>query len=70
MAEICDRCGESCRALRDVGPEMGRALRTPPPVRRDAVGRATDANEWRALRWCGPCRSGRALRRGSIGQGD
>lgn len=63
MSEICDRCGEARRGLRDVPPEHGRALTTPPPVRRDVVGRATDANEWRLLRWCGPCRLGRALRK-------
>lgn len=71
MSEICDRCGEKCRALRDVGPEHGRALVNPPqaglmgatgPVRRDVMGRATEVNEWRALRWCGPCRGGRPLR--------
>jgi hypothetical protein len=71
MTEICDRCASSSRALYDMAPEHGRALANPPqawlmgatgPVRRDAVGRATEANEWRALRYCGPCKRGRALK--------
>lgn len=61
--ESCDRCGEPSRGLKDVDASVGRALVSPPPVRRDVVGTATDANVWRLLRWCGPCRRGRGLRR-------
>ncbi len=60
----CDKCGELCRVLHDQAPELGRVVLAP-PIRRDPLGQATEANQFRPLRFCGPCQKSKRFHRGS-----